>query len=121
MDFESMQALCGLSPVYSHALCRIADPRLRALAAVEMAYLHIPPGESERYVDAVLSTVLPEGCRELLDCVAGAVKAHNAKGGAAELKREDADNCLKLTVRVYRPTGEAPGSKAAEPAHSVPA
>ena len=120
MDFELLEAQAGLTEGQKRSLRRIEEGRRRALAAVEAAYLGLTEEACQGYVDAVLAAALPEGARSVLETVSGAVEDYRARGGAAELLREDSDNALKLTVRLYRQGGGAPASAGAVTAGSAP-
>lgn len=102
MEYEELMARVGLSEGQLREAARIREPRLRALAAVEMAYLGLDPQECAGYVDRVLASTLPAPARKLLSSVSGAVEKYRAIGGEAELTREDSDNGVKLTVRLAR-------------------
>lgn len=92
--------LAGLTRRHGLALLRVPDFKLREAALVEMAYLHLPPEEADGYIDAVLSTVLSPPVRDFISSLSSGLEALRAAGVDAELQRDDADNLIKLTVRV---------------------
>lgn len=102
MEMEALLAGAGLSEGTLRQVERIRDPRLRALAAVEAAYRGLSEEAAGAYVDEVLAATLPESARRVLTAVAGAVEKYRAIGGEVQLFREDADNGVKLTVRLSR-------------------
>lgn len=102
MDCEALLACSGLSEGQLGEVSRIENPRVRALAAVEAAYLGLSAEACVTYVDAVLARSLPAPAQKLLSSLTGAVEKYRAIGGDAELLREDSDNGVKLTVRLAR-------------------
>ncbi len=102
MEIEALLAGAGLSEGARRQVERIREPRLRALAAVEAAYRGLSEADAGAYVDEVLAATLPENARRVVTAVAGAVEKYRAIGGEAQLFREDADNGVKLTVRLSR-------------------
>lgn len=82
-----------LGPVRARALERIADPKLREAAAVEMAYMDLPEAAAEAYVNAVLHPGVPKPVRSFLMALESTLPE------GCEYSREDADNCVKITVR----------------------
>lgn len=102
MDFDNLLACVGLTETQLREVSRLREPRVRALAAVEMAFLGLSAAECGGYVDRVLTSTLPPSAQSLLSSVSGAVEKYRAIGGEAELLREDSDNGVKLTVRLSR-------------------
>ena len=102
MDSDNLLACVGLTQDQLREVSRLREPRLRALAAVEMAFLGLSPAECGGYVDRVLASTLPPSAQSLLSSVSGAVEKYRAIGGKAQLLREDFDNGVKLTVRLSR-------------------
>lgn len=94
MEVLERPAIPGLSGAHMRALERIAEPGLREAAAVEMAYMALPEEAAEAYVDAVLAPRVPVRFRKFLMAVESSLP------DGAEYTREDADNCVKITVRM---------------------
>ena len=82
-----------LGEAHRRALERIGDPNLRQAAAVEMAYRGVTPSAADAYVTAVLHPDVPAAVRGFLMAVETALPA------GCEYIREDADNCVKVTLR----------------------
>ena len=94
MEVLEKSTVRGLSEAHMRALERIEEPGLREAAAVEMAYMGLPPEAAEAYVDAVLAPRVPVRFRKFLMAVESSLP------DGAEYTREDADNCVKITVRM---------------------
>lgn len=92
--------LSGLTRRHAMALLRVPSLKLREAALVEMAYLRLPPEEADRYVDAILSSALPLPVRDFISALSRELEALRASGVMAELARDDADNLIKLTLRI---------------------
>ena len=82
-----------LTPRHYLALERIADPQLREAAKVEMAYMGVDESAAEAYVNAVLHPNIPVAVRGFLMALEAALPA------GCEYIREDAENCVKVTIR----------------------
>lgn len=82
-----------LSEAHLRALERIGDPSLRQAAAVEMAYMGVEPSAADAYVTAVLHPNVPTAVRGFLMALETALPA------GCEFIREDAENCVKVTLR----------------------
>ncbi len=90
---DSRSIPAQLTKRHIKALERIADPALRDAATVELAYLGLPESSAEAYVNAVLHPNVPKDVRNFLM----ALESNLPEG--CEYVREDADNCVKVTVR----------------------
>ncbi len=90
---EERPASVPLGEAHLRALERIGDPDLRQAAAVEMAYMGVTPSAADAYVTAVLHPNVPAAVRGFLMAVETALPA------GCEYIREDAENCVKVTLR----------------------
>lgn len=103
----------GLTQRHALALLRIPQEPLQEIAFCEMAYNHMTPDAAERYVDRLLQGEESEPCRGngkttfvmkdvrlFLNSVSHGLDIMRSSGVPAECVREDADNCIKLTIRI---------------------
>lgn len=99
LDLSALAA-AGLTGAHMEALSRITSPRLRSLAAVEIAYLRLSPEAAQDYVTAVLPPPSAPASRRFLQELTVRLDGLRRQGIDARLTREDADNLIKLTVRL---------------------
>ena len=107
----------GLTERHALALLRISNPQTREAALCEMAYNDRGPEAAERYVDKLLRLRTPKevpgqrpiyivkDVRLFLNSVGHGIDMMRGSGIDAECVREEADNCLKLTIRIPQQIG----------------
>ncbi len=115
----------GLTERHALALLRISRDEVREAALCEMAYLDMGPEAAEKYVDKLLRTrpmqefpgqrlmYIVKDVRMFLNSVSHGMDMMRGSGIDAECVREDADNCIKLTIRIpQEPVAEESRAKA---------
>ncbi len=97
----------GLTESHALNLLRLPDGPEREGAFFEMASRHMSPNEAERYVERILEAesgdqpaCVVRDVRLFLNSVNRALDVMRLGGVPAECLREDADNCIKLTIRI---------------------
>lgn len=102
----------GLTKRHALALLRLSNDEIREAALYEMAYRDMGPEAAERYVNRLLrlrpQDLVPgqrpiyvvKDVRMFLNSVSHGMDMMRGGGIDAECVREDADNCIKLTIRI---------------------